>query len=177
MPVGQQARCVASFGGEVSEGTARLETDELRFEGRFRLIIPLAEVRDAVALGGRLEVTSAAGVATFDLGPAAPGWARRILHPPTLFDKLGVKAGQRVLLVEMNDPAFRAGLDRLGAHPADGPGDISGPPGDPAGGAKGGAPDLIVLGAEDAAALQRLTALRDALDPHGALWIVFPNES
>ena len=114
--MGQSVRCLASFEGQSAEGTAELETDELRFRGAFRLKVPLREVRTAVALDGRLEVTFGAGTAVFDLGPKAAAWADRILHPPSLLDKLGVRAGQRVGLVESGGQGLPAGPGRGGGR-------------------------------------------------------------
>jgi len=178
--VGQSVRCLASYEGQTAEGTAELETDELRFRGAFRLKVPLRDVRSAVALNGRLEVTFAGGTAVFDLGPKAAPWADRILHPPTLLDKLGVRAGQRVRLVAPagSDPAdsvladkdFRRGLGEAGARFA---GPL--PAGEavaPAGG--DGPPDLLFFGATAVADLEDVPRLGDALPPEGALWIVYP---
>jgi hypothetical protein len=116
--MGQTVRCMASFGGQTGEGNAQLETDELRFRGAFRLIIPLSQVSAAVARDDLLEVTFPAGTATFALGRQAPVWAAKILHPPTLFDKLGVKPGLRAAVVGLPDKDFRAGLATHGVDVA-----------------------------------------------------------
>jgi hypothetical protein len=166
--VGQSLHCLASFEGQTAEGTAELETDELRFRGAFRLKVPLREVRTAVALDGRLEVTFDAGTAVFDLGPKAKAWADRILHPPSLLDKLGVRAGQRVGLVGLADRDFRQALDTAGVGIA-GSGRSGGAP--PAG---DDPPDLLFLGAAATAALDAVPRLSDALPADGALWIVYP---
>jgi hypothetical protein len=174
--VGQSVRCLASYEGQTAEGTAELETDELRFRGAFRLKVPLREVRSAVALDGRLEVTFAGGAAAFDLGPKAAPWADRILHPPTLLDKLGVRAGQRVRLVTpagsaqadsvLADTGFRQGLVAAGARLTD-----PLPPGAATG---DGPPDLLFFGATAVGDLEDVPRLGEALPPEGALWIVYP---
>jgi hypothetical protein len=166
--VGQSVRCLASFEGQSAEGTAELETDELRFRGAFRLNVPLREVRTAVALDGRLEVTFGAGTATFDLGPKAASWADKILHPPSLLDKLGVRAGQRVGLVGLADKDFRQALAAAGVGCAESARSGGAPP------AEDAPPDLLFFGAAAAAALDEVPRLSDALPPHGALWIVYP---
>jgi hypothetical protein len=178
--VGQSARCLASYEGQTAEGTAELETDELRFRGAFRLKVPLRDVRSAVALNGRLEVTFAGGAAVFDLGPKAAPWADRILHPPTLLDKLGVRAGQRVCLVApagsapadsvLADKDFRQGLVEAGVRLTD-----PLPAGEAAPPASGdGPPDLLFFGATAVADLEDVPGLGAALPPEGALWIVYP---
>lgn len=185
--MGQSARCLASYEGQTAEGTAELETDELRFRGAFRLKVPLRDVRSAVALNGRLEVTFAGGAAVFDLGPKAAPWADRILHPPTLLDKLGVRAGQRVRLVApagsapaesvLADKDFRQGLVEAGVRLTD-PHPYPYPYPLPAGAAPlasgDGPPDLLFFGATAVADLEDVPGLSEALPPEGALWIVYP---
>jgi hypothetical protein len=180
--VGQSARCLASYEGQTAEGTAELETDELRFRGAFRLKVPLRDVRSAVALNGRLEVTFAGGAAVFDLGPKAAPWADRILHPPTLLDKLGVRAGQRVRLVApagsapadsvLADKDFRQGLVEAGVRLTDPHPHPTGQAPPPASG--DGPPDLLFFGATAVVDLEDVPGLGEALPPEGALWIVYP---
>jgi hypothetical protein len=175
--VGQSARCLASYEGQTAEGTAELETDELRFRGAFRLKVPLRDVRSAVALNGRLEVTFAGGAAVFDLGPKAAPWADRILHPPTLLDKLGVRAGQRVSLVApaesvLADKDFRQGLVEAGVRLTDPHPLPAGQAPPPASG--DGPPDLLFFGATAVADLEDVPVLGEALPREGALWIVYP---
>jgi hypothetical protein len=158
--VGQSVRCLAAFEGQTAEGTAQLETDELRFRGAFRLTIPFRDVRRAVARDGRLTVTFGGGTADFDLGARAPKWADKILHPPTLLDKLGIKAGQRVRLVGITDKDFIRDLTE--------PGVVGGRS------TAGGPPDLLFYGAETTADLDGVGPLREALPAEGALWIVYP---
>jgi hypothetical protein len=179
--VGQTVRCMASFAGQSGEGNAQLETDELRFRGAFRLIIPLSQVSAAVAGDDLLEVTFPAGTATFVLGRQAPTWAARILHPPTLFDKLGVKPGLKAAVVGLVDKDFHAGLATHGvdvAH-ADTIDGVHGERDGRGGGAGGDAddgrrPDLIFYGAAALADLDGIGVLAGAMPPQGALWVVYP---
>src|SRR5207244_4463129 len=68
--------------------------------------------------------------------------------------------GQRVSLLNAGDAAFRAGLAERAGEVADGqPAPDS---------------DLIVLGVEDPAELERLADLRAYLKPNGAIWVVSP---
>jgi len=76
--VGQEAKCQVSFGGQVSEGRAYLETTALLFRGDFRLQIPFSQITPLSAADGELAVTSAAGVARFQLGPLADKWREKI---------------------------------------------------------------------------------------------------
>jgi hypothetical protein len=75
-----------------------------------------------------------------------------------LLDKLGVRFGARVVVVGIDDPAFLAELStRASVHAA---------------AASGAGADLVVFAADDTAALGRLPALREAIYPGGAIWVV-----
>jgi hypothetical protein len=81
----------------------------------------------------------------------------RVYTTPRL-DKLGIKPGMRVALVDLEDAAFEAELrDRT-------PDITRGEP----------LPDtqVIVFAADDHEALTRLAALRARIVPNGAIWVV-----
>ncbi len=75
-----------------------------------------------------------------------------------LIDKLGVRPGARVALIEIDDAAFRALLAGR-TH------DIT--EGEPL-----PESDLIFVGIEDAGELHRLAALRGQIVSNGAIWVV-----
>jgi hypothetical protein len=110
--MGQEARCTVRIGERVVAGKALLETDELVFRGDdgLRLKIALKEMRSVEARDGELRVEYPDGPAEFQLGPEAERWAQKILHPKSLLDKLGVKAGMRVLVLGVEDEGFLADL-------------------------------------------------------------------
>jgi hypothetical protein len=109
---------------------------------------------------GRLVVRHRSGTVTFHLGPAASKWAERIRNPPTLVDKLGVKPGQRVGLVGLDDPSFVSLLVARGA--------------DVGRGRLRKASDVIFLGVQRPRDLDRLDALEASLTRDGAIWVVYP---
>jgi hypothetical protein len=76
-----------------------------------------------------------------------------------LLDKLGVKLGARVVVIDIDDPAFLAELSTRAAVDA--------------AVAPGAAADLVFLAADDTAALGRLPVFRAAIHPGGAVWVVF----
>jgi hypothetical protein len=171
--MGDQARCTVRFGGPGSDlasglestqqsvGNAHLETETLAFRGRFRLAIPLKEISSISAVDGWMTVTFPGGVASFELGAKAPRWLKAITHPKPVIDKIGVKPGMRVALVDVDDDKFRVQL----AERAD---------------VVAGIPqgcDLIFLAAPERAALTKLAALRRHLKPDGALWVLRPKGS
>jgi len=77
-----------------------------------------------------------------------------------LLDKLGVKEGQRVCVLGVEDDAFLKDLSALIP--------------DFARDAKNSSADLIFLGAQDLAALARVKSLAGAIQKNGAIWVVYP---
>ena len=78
----------------------------------------------------------------------------------SLLDKLGVKPGQRIGVLGVEDAAFLNDLaDRVPEFVREKP---------PAGA------DIIFLGAESLKALARLKSLAGAIQKAGAIWVVYP---
>lgn len=164
--MGSELRCVARAGGKKGEGKALLETSEILFRGdakEFRLKVAFASVKKVEARAGRLELTTAEGVVVLELGDAAAKWADKIKNPRSRIDKLGVKAGMRVAVIGVDDPALRGELEARGAEVTWGK-------------AAAGA-QVIFYGANAAKDLERLETLKGRLDPAGAIWIVRPKGS
>jgi hypothetical protein len=158
--MGREARCTVHFEGEVSEGRALLESDDVVFRGELRLKIPIKDMTRVEAVEGRLEIKWPAGAAVFELGsPEAERWAERITNPPSLMDKLGVKAGARVTVLDVDDEDFWKDLRSRTDEVADG-----GP---------AGPCDVVVWGVDDVAELARLSTLEDCIRPDGAIWAVW----
>jgi hypothetical protein len=113
--MGQEIKCRVEFGKESSEGKALLESAEVLFRGGFRLKIPFQGITALEAASGKLKIQFAEGSATFHLGPAAEKWAAKIRNPPSRLDKLGVKPGTKVHLINKHDDDFRRELAQRGA--------------------------------------------------------------
>jgi hypothetical protein len=161
--VGAEADCRVTIGGTTTEGKALLETDELIFRGaEFRLSIPYHTILSVDASNGILRITSDAGVAAFALGEAAAKWADRIRNPPRRIDKLGIKTGQRVLLVGLRDVTFREEIETSGATVL----------------ARGTVPaDVIFLAVHERGDLERLGTLQRFMARDGAIWVIRPKGS
>ena len=159
--MGAEAKCVATIGRKHVEGKALLETDSLIFRGGdVRLNIPFVNLRTLKVRDGVLYVDAGDGVVKFGLGSAAAKWAEKITHPPSRADKLGVKEGQSVLLLNIEDDDLASELTIRGAT------------------FRAGTPlDVIFYGVKTRAALTRVPKLRDSLASNGALWIVRPKGS
>jgi hypothetical protein len=166
--MGRELHCKASYGDESGTGKALLETTELIFRGEgrdkaFKFRVPFAKLKKVVALGDRLILDGPGIKAVLEVGAKyAPDWADKIKNPPSRLDKLGVKAGQRVAILDVDDPPFVTEL--RGRVPETLIGKLHAAP-----------HDLIFFGAATKAALvARLPALKAALAQDGGLWIVRP---
>ena len=160
--MGYDAACTLTVDGRKSRGTAWLEHKDLVFRGPTRLAIPLASISSATARDGTLHVTFGDRRAAFAIGDAATKWARRITNPPSRLDKLGVKAGMTVAILDVGDPSLEREIAERGATIAGGT----------ARDARGA--DIIFFGASDRSALATLAALTKLVRPEGAIWIVRP---
>ena len=156
--MGAESQCTVRFREQRSEGKALLETDHLIFRGTFRLSIPRKAITQLDATDGTLRVTFPDGTAVFELGPTAAKWADKIKNPPSLLDKLGVKAGMRVAALGVDDETF---LEQL----ADRTDDI-------AKRTPKKNTDIIFFGATAVTDLAKLAILRGYLTPAGAIWVI-----
>ncbi len=155
--MGQELDCRIRFQKRWLTGRALLETDHLLFRGEERLKVPFRELSGVRAEGGVLKLEFPSGPAEFELGAAAEKWARKILHPPSRLDKLGVKDGLAALIVGEFEEAFLAELRQRSVHVGD-----------------KGKQDLVFFAAEKRADLRKLRALAGELKLAGALWVIYP---
>jgi hypothetical protein len=161
--MGDTTSCTLHFEGRSERGTALLEQHDLTFRGPLRLSIPLRDIRSASADGGKLTVTFAERRAVFEIGASAARWAQRIANPRSRLDKLGVKADMLVVMAGVVHADLAVEVKERGVRLLDAP-------------RRGGA-DLVFYGADKRSALARVRALRRALKPAGALWIIRPKGS
>ena len=101
---------------------------------------------------GWLDIAWREGPLGLRLGAAAEKWAHKILNPRSRLDKLGIKPGARVSLIGLKDPALAAEIESCGAQL----------------GARG---DVILYGASDKAALDRLQKLAQT---GATIWVIYP---
>jgi hypothetical protein len=160
--MGYDARCTLTADGKTSRGTAWLEHKDLVFRGPTRLSIPLASITNATARDGTLHVKFGDRTAAFAIGDAAAKWADRITNPRSRVDKLGVKAGMSVAVLEVEDDALAAELKARGATIARVTAQTRTPL------------NMIFYGANHRDALDRLGSLVKLMRPDAALWIVRP---
>ncbi len=160
--MGLEARCHGRYGSEAGEGRLQHEGDRLLFRGAFRLDVAVKDLRAASVSADNLVLSWGRETASFTLGPeAAAKWAHKILHPPSLLDKLGIKAGQSVAVKGKFDEAF---LKELGTRVEPGVAKAGGKPYDV----------VLLLAGTSAELLRGLDTLPPLLTPAGALWVVYP---
>ena len=158
--MGQEVRCNATIEGKSSHGRALLETDDLVFRGDIRVSIPFRDITSLAANDGVLTVAYPGGTANFELGAQAEQWADRIRNPRSVLDKLGIKEGQTVALVSVDDAELRDRLIERGVTLRQG--------------RPGADCDVIFLGAESVDSLRKLPTLIAHLAPAGAIWVLRP---
>jgi hypothetical protein len=146
-----EAEAVWPDGGR-DVGRLRFEAPKLIFRGARRRVFEGEGLAGVRADGADLILGD--GV-RFRLPGAASSWAEAIANPKGRLDKLGVKPGQRVAIVNLDEPGFR---DELAARASV----VE----------QGGDLDLLFYGADSADELARIGSLADRLAPRGGLWIV-----
>jgi hypothetical protein len=134
-------------------GRLQWEAPKLIYRGAARRVFEGEALRGIAAEGCDLVL---AGGERFALGEVqAAKWAQAIANPPGRLDKLGVKAGMRVAILDLDDPDFAAELAGR-APPVNDLSDL----------------DILFYAADSAQALARIGELVPALAERGALWIV-----
>ena len=152
--------CVARFGKQVSKGKALLETNEIIFRGDFRLKITFASLKSAKAANGELLLETPDGLAVFELGEQAAKWCDKILHPKSRIEKLGVKAGARVILLGEFDQDFLAELGERTKNVAQGKLDSK--------------PEWIFVSVAAKKDLAQVAKIAKGMLSSAALWLVYP---
>lgn len=159
--MGQEANCVLRLGKDRHTGRALLETNEIIFRSEsLRLKIPFAKMKSVEAGKGELRLKTSDGAIFLELGPVAEKWREKILHPKTRIEKLGVKAGTRVILAGRFEADFLEELHGVAKEIAKGPSKT------PA--------DCIFLVLEEKKNLAQVAAASKQVHGAAALWIVYP---
>jgi len=151
--VGKEADVEAHWpDGTVAAGRLQYETPKLIFRGPERRVYSGPALAGVRADGRELLLV---GGERFQLPTPAQSWVEAILNPKGRLEKLGVKGGLRIDVVNLDDPDFAAELAtaaRLNRNGAE--------------------LDLLFYGADSAAELAAVGGLVPRLAERGALWIV-----
>jgi hypothetical protein len=158
--MGNEIFCRASLGTKRSDGKALLESDHVLFRGDFRCKIFFRDLAKVTARNGTLTLGSPEGELQLELGERAAIWVGKILHPKSRVEKLGLKAGHEVAVINLSDPEFETELTKSAVAMAS---------------ASGKSPcDFVFLGTQQPEELTRICDIVPRLKERGALWIVYP---
>src|SRR5215813_14684371 len=115
--MGDEVKCGARINRRKDDGKALLETNELVFRGaECRVKIVFSDIKSVTAADGELRIKTKDGAFAFAVGSAAEKWRRKILHPKTRVEKLGVKAGMRLTVLGDAEGAFAKELKQSKAE-------------------------------------------------------------
>ncbi|MFA7262629.1 MAG: DUF3052 domain-containing protein [Caulobacter sp.] len=143
----------ARFADGADIGRLQWEAPRLIFRGASRRVFEGEALKNLVADGGDLVLADGS---RFTLGRIQAGrWVAAISNPPGRLDKLGVRPGLRVAVVNLADPDFAAELaGRVSSVNTF------------------NELDILFFGADSSDELARIPDLVAKLAPRGALWIV-----
>jgi hypothetical protein len=148
----------ATYRGASHRIKLHLDGKELTLRDGLKLTIPLKDVRNVAASDGELTVAWAKEKIVLKVGDKAARLADKILHPPSLFDKLGIKTGHVVSIVGLEDKAFVRDLKQRTESVFE---ETIKPDS-----------DVIIFRAATKADLRRLKPLQKSLKRDGAIWII-----
>jgi Protein of unknown function (DUF3052) len=157
--MGLTAECDVLCEQQTYRCKAYLEERDLILRGEFRLKVPFAQIGSLESDDERLVVHHSGPAVTLVLGKDARKWAARITHPPSLIDKLGVKEGQVVSVLGVDDPGFRDELrSRTSKIAVDTASKDS---------------DWIFVAVESQDDLSRLRTLKASIKKTGSIWAIW----
>src|SRR5437868_4961966 len=105
--MGREIICQATHEGRTAEVKALLETEAVILRGAMKATIPFARLADVRVVEGELHLDGT----ILRIGEQAEKWAHKILNPPALSDKLGLKPGMKLALLGFTDRAFLNGAE------------------------------------------------------------------
>jgi hypothetical protein len=165
--MGYETKChvrVDDHSGSIreAEATVLLETDELVVRGVARVRIPRTTIERVSTRAGVVTITSPTAVVSPSLDEkSAAAWHKRIEAPPKrLIDKLDVKPGMKVWLFRVTDePLDKQVAERTSKVVR---------------GAAASNCDVVFVGVETIAQLERIERALEATTERGAIWVVHP---
>lgn len=152
--MGKDAQVKAVFSDGPDEGRLQFEGPKLLFRGAQRRIFQGDKLKGVRAEAADLVLADGS---RFTLGDkAAASWAQAIANPKSRLDKLGVKPGMTVAILNVADDALAGELAERGAEVVHHFNNL----------------DTIFYAADSAEDLAKVGELVPALAEKGALWIV-----
>lgn len=136
-----------------------LDSKTLTLRDELKLAIPLKDVRQAVSKDGQLTISWNDDRISLQVGPQAERLARKILNPPSLLEKLGIKPDRIVSVVGLDDRSFLDDLRKRAGSVSDGKVKPQS--------------DIILVRVAANAELQRLKSLRASIKSDGMIWVLW----
>jgi len=157
-----ESPCLLRIGREQYEGTARLDADHIDFAGATKFRFRFSEIRAPGESDGELTFMFHGHPVRIAIRTGMDKWLSSIMHPQTITEKLGIKAGHAVRLLNLEDPNLIREIHEADARVLNG---------------DGGKCDFIIMSAERPAELGQLVDLAQDVGPDGAIWVVLPKSS
>jgi hypothetical protein len=158
--MGLETFCEVVYDGVPYAMKVLLETEALVFRGPLKKTIPFAAMSGLEAYDGALGFTLDGVRVEVHLGPKSCAWMDKIKNPRRLIDKLGVKQGEAVVVLGMDDTDFHQQLSERTTNVLNSVPD--------------GPVRWVFLQTDQTSDLDRLGDLRRSLEPAGAIWVIHP---
>ena len=149
-----------TVGGQKVNCKADFASDHVTFSGGRRGEVPYSKIEVLATARGILKLRVDGALMEFPLGTKVDRIAAKVRKPPTLMDKLGVKPGLAVAVVNVGAKAFTVELEKVA------PDARIGEPPRPV--------DLLFLGIRGRDELDRIAGMVEDVKPDGGLWVVYP---
>ncbi|HEV7998817.1 MAG TPA: DUF3052 family protein [Planctomycetaceae bacterium] len=157
--MGTEIVCEAKYKRASYRVKLHLDTQTLTLRDELKLSIPLQEIQKVEAKDDVLTVKWNNTTVALLVGAKAERLANSIRNPRSLLDRLGIKPGQIISILGLDDPSFVADLrQRTDAVTEDSVKPKS---------------DVIFLRARQRASLSKLKTLRRSLKSNGAIWVLW----
>jgi hypothetical protein len=156
-----ESACKLQVGRDHYDGKARMDVDHIDFAGPTKYRFRLSEIRSPRQEEDSLHFDFHGNPVAIKLSStrAASNWIEYMLHPQTLVDKLGVKEGHKVRVLNLDDNNLLGMLQTRNATIV----------------SQGtGSCDMVMLGVERPSELRQIEDLSETLHPEGAIWVVLP---
>lgn len=153
-----ESACKLSVGRDRYEGKVRMDGGFIDFQGQTKFRFRLAEIRNPRQEGTSICFDFHGNAVEIVLSERASGrWIEYILNPQSLADKLGIREGQSVRVLNIDDPDLIASLQSKSARVVHG---------------NSARCDMVLLGVERNAELRQIGDLQENLLPGGSIWVV-----
>jgi hypothetical protein len=148
----------AAYRGASHRIKLHLDGKELTLRDELKLSIPLKDVRDVATKDGQLTIKWSDDKIVLRVGDKAAKLADKILHPPSLLDKLGIKLGHVVSIIGFDDQAFLRDIRKRTESVVVGSIQPQS--------------DVVIFRPATKADLKRLKTLQKSLKRDGAIWVL-----